>query len=424
MLEFCKSPSENKKVVSRWLFDTPQVHDQLISAVRTPSAQSKFQKRLGARKVRTLEQAADASSTLTPESATSYRALGARCNYLAQDDPDIAFASKELCRDFAAHTLQSLVKLKRVIRYLKGCPRLVYRFPWQSLKDGELLTLEVDTDFAGCQATRRSTSGGVALRGCNCIRLWSATQTAVELTSGEAELGGISKGLSQGIGLRSVAADLGISISLRLRTDATAAIGMTRRLGVGKVRHLDTSLLWVQQHVRSGDVLIEKVDGAENPSDAPTKHLIGADLRGHLARMNAEVREGRPASAQQLTTAIKQGLSQTQQVLSMQRPLDDRRRQHIRDITAGRYHEESKCENPSAQEGNHIDGASLSRRCSQPNKLTSRHSHVPCHECGALQLSAANQCGVCESGLWMVKRPGRPGLPRAATGKPPPDRGV
>ena len=54
---------------------------------------------------------------------------------------------------------------------------------------------------------------------------------------------------------------------------------MSRRLGVGKVRHLDTSLLWVQQHVRSGDVVVEKVAGPDNPGDALTKHLLGPDLR-------------------------------------------------------------------------------------------------------------------------------------------------
>ena len=84
------------------------------------------------------------------------------------------------------------------------------------------------------------------MRGSHCIRHWSSTQATLALSSGEAELGGIAKGLSHAIGLRSIAADLGISLSLRVRTDATAAMGMARRLGIGKVRHLDTGLLWIQ----------------------------------------------------------------------------------------------------------------------------------------------------------------------------------
>ena len=84
------------------------------------------------------------------------------------------------------------------------------------------------------------------MRGSHCIRHWSTTQATLALSSGEAELTGIAKGIAQAIGLRSIASDLGIQFSLKVRTDATAAMGMSRRLGVGKVRHLDTSLLWIQ----------------------------------------------------------------------------------------------------------------------------------------------------------------------------------
>ena len=91
------------------------------------------------------------------------------------------------------------------------------------------------------------------------MRHWSSTQTTIALSSGESELAGIAKGIAHGIGLQSIATDLGISFSLQLRTDATAAMGMCRRLGIGKIRHLDTSLLWVQEKVRSGAVLPEKV---------------------------------------------------------------------------------------------------------------------------------------------------------------------
>ena len=90
------------------------------------------------------------------------------------------------------------------------------------------------------------------MRGSHCLRHWSSTQTTIALSSGEAELAGIAKGLSQGMGLRAIACDLGIKLPITVRTDATAAMGMCRRLGVGKIRHLDTSLLWVQERIRGG----------------------------------------------------------------------------------------------------------------------------------------------------------------------------
>ena len=172
---------------------------------------------------------------------------------------DIAYASTELCKDSGAPTVHSLYRLTRVIRCLKGSPRLGYRFAWQ--QNPQRITLNVDTDVAGCKASRRSTSGGVAMRGTHCLRPWSATQTTIALSSGEAELGGLAKGIAQGKGLRSIASDLGRTFSLKLRTDATAAMGMARRLGIGNIRHLDTSLLWVQHAVRSGEVELETVPG-------------------------------------------------------------------------------------------------------------------------------------------------------------------
>ena len=70
------------------------------------------------------------------------------------------------------------------------------------------------------------------------------------------------------------------------------------------MRHLDTALLWVQQLVRSGEVILEKVPGVENPGDAMTKYLSGPDLQSHLQRMGLHIQEGRAASAPQLAASL------------------------------------------------------------------------------------------------------------------------
>ena len=69
-----------------------------VSAVRTPSTKNKFKARQGAKAVKKLERLESASETLIPDEATTYRALSARANYLAQDRPDVAFSIKELFR--------------------------------------------------------------------------------------------------------------------------------------------------------------------------------------------------------------------------------------------------------------------------------------------------------------------------------------
>ena len=141
----------------------------------------------------------------------------------------------------------------------------------------------VDTDFAGCLATRRSTSGGAALRGSHLIKHWSTTQGYVTLSSAEAELNGITRGASTSLGLLAIAKDLGLTWDLTLLTDASAAIGVCRRRGLGKIRHLAVADLWIQDKVKSKDCLLKKVLGKDNPSDALTKHVDGGTLHKHLS---------------------------------------------------------------------------------------------------------------------------------------------
>ena len=139
------------------------------------------------------------------------------------------------------------------------------------------------------------------MRGQHMLQHWSSTQTTVALSSGEAELGGLCKGTAHAIGMRSLARDLGLDLEITLQTDATAALGISRRLGVGKIRHLDTSLLWIQQKLRDKDVTAEKILGADNPADILTKHVDSATLQKHLARMGLEYEQGRAYYAPELS---------------------------------------------------------------------------------------------------------------------------
>ena len=75
----------------------------------------------------------------------------------------------------------------------------------------------------------------------------------------------------------------------------------------------------MQQHIRNGDALLEKVAGSENPSDCLTKFLSGPDLRGHLARMNLQFEDGRPESAPHLTTSVRSECARDKAILQKAR---------------------------------------------------------------------------------------------------------
>ena len=94
----------------------------------------------------------------------------------------------------------------------------------------------VDMDYAGCHVTRRSATGGMILRGAHIIKHWVVTQKHVTLSLGEAELGGVVKDAAEGLGVQSLAWDVGLQVKLAVHADSSAAIGICRRSGIGRTR--------------------------------------------------------------------------------------------------------------------------------------------------------------------------------------------
>jgi len=179
-----------------------------------------------------------------------------------------------------------------------GLPRLVWRFRYQ---DDEDVTVYSDTDWAGCVRTRKSTSGGCIVIGSHLIKTWSSTQSSVALSSGEAEFYGVVKASGYGLAYQALLKDFGLPKQLTVFTDSTAAIGIASRQGLGKLRHLDTNTLWVQQAVRCRRLTLRKVAGEENPADVFTKHIVGAEKLGGLIRLfDCKYLPGRAQAAPQL----------------------------------------------------------------------------------------------------------------------------
>ena len=105
-----------------------------------------------------------------------------------------------------------------------------------------------------------------------------ASQGTEALSSAEAEFYALVEGASKGHGVKSLMEDLGWQVELVLKTDSSAAKGMAKRQGIGKVRHVETKYLWIQRAVRQGRIQIRKVRGDENPADVGTKYLSAAQI--------------------------------------------------------------------------------------------------------------------------------------------------
>ena len=231
------------------------------------------------------------SPPLGTEEGTAYRAIVARANYLAQDRVDLGYPVKELCRRMSKPTGSDWESLKRLGRYLIDKTRAVIGFPYQERP--ETIEVYVDTDHAGCLETRKSTSGGIIMHGCHCIKTWSATQQVIALSSGEAEYYGMVKGAGNALGTAGVFQDMGIKHEITLYTDSSAAKGISSRRGLGKVRHVELNQLWLQDQVARGRIAVRKLRGEDNFSDSLTKHSCAERIRQTMRGTLQKITPGR-----------------------------------------------------------------------------------------------------------------------------------
>lgn len=220
-------------------------------------------------------QIADSKTmALGPEMKKLFRSCVMRAAYLAQDDPSIAEAVKSLARRMSSPNEGDLQMLKRLGRYLVKYPMTANEFPEQNMP--EQIKAFVDTDHAGCALTRRSTTGLAMMLGRHCVKHSSNIQSTIGLSSGESEWYGLVKGSASGLGLQSMLQDWGIRIRLEVLSDSSAARGFSARQGLGRMRHIQTRYLWVQERVRDGHLRVLPIRGKNNPADLFTKPVNGA----------------------------------------------------------------------------------------------------------------------------------------------------
>ena len=103
--------------------------------------------------------------------------------------------------------------------------------------------------------------------GSHPLKFWSKTQIAVALSSAEAELNGMVKGSIEGLGVITMFADMGRIVSGCVYTDSSAAKAVVMRRGSGKVKHLRTQQLWVQEVHADGRLEFLKIPRCANVAD-------------------------------------------------------------------------------------------------------------------------------------------------------------
>eukprot|EP00973_Karenia_brevis_P088900 12329245-Karenia_brevis.AAC.1 len=87
--------------------------------------------------------------------------------------------------------------------------------------------------------------------------------------------------------------------------DASAALGIISRKGLGKVRHIDTSFLWIQEVGAKRALEFKKVSGQANMADLMTKHLAREDIERHFIALGLEKNKPRPEAASRVAETFE-----------------------------------------------------------------------------------------------------------------------
>lgn len=137
--------------------------------------------------------------------------------------------------------------------------------------DPNKLATYVDPDCDGGRVRRKSTSGGMIVRGHHLVKSWSSNHHVVALSSGEAEPYALTQGAAQTSGMVLMGKDMRECLKAVVRSDSSAALGTSQRVGIGNVRHIDAQYLCIQERHSSKDLAPRKAKGEQNAADLLTR---------------------------------------------------------------------------------------------------------------------------------------------------------
>ncbi|GJR10169.1 retrovirus-related pol polyprotein from transposon TNT 1-94 [Tanacetum coccineum] len=151
----------------------------------------------------------------------------------------------------------------------------VHRGLWYPKDSSIALTAFADADHAGCQDTRRSTSGSMQLLGDRLVSWSSKRQKSVAISSTEAEYIALSGYCAQILWMRSQLTDYGFGFNkIPMYCDNKSAIALCcNNVQHSRSKHIDIRFHFIKEHVENGVIELYFVNTEYQLADIFTKAL-------------------------------------------------------------------------------------------------------------------------------------------------------
>ncbi|GJZ50273.1 retrovirus-related pol polyprotein from transposon TNT 1-94 [Tanacetum coccineum] len=178
-----------------------------------------------------------------------------------------------LCARFQeAPKTSHLEAVKRIFRYIKGTTHLGL---WYPKGTGIETVVYADSDHAGDYVDRKSTSGICTFVGC-CLTSWfSKKQTALAISTTEAEYVSARKACQQALWMKQALIDYDIRLDdVPIMCDNKGAIDLSKNpVQHSRTKHIEIRHHFLRDNVQKGHISIEKVPSVDNIADILTKPL-------------------------------------------------------------------------------------------------------------------------------------------------------
>ena len=224
---------------------------------------------------------------LSAEDHRQYRQTVGQLIWASLIRPDLQYPAKTLTCHLQAPTSFDLKNLKHTLRYIKGTQHLrlvlgkdFHRYTGQPLHQLHPLDIKcyTDSDWAGDQENRKSTSGFVISIFNTPLSFSSKTQGSIAQSSAEAELYAVASGVADAIFIKQLLEEIQEHIGIRtfsipdkhpvtnkpvpaitVLTDSTSATSLVQKMGLNRrSKHIELKFLWLQDHHKNGVIKVKK----------------------------------------------------------------------------------------------------------------------------------------------------------------------
>jgi hypothetical protein len=210
--------------------------------------------------------------------ATVYRQLIGSLMYLVNTRPDICFAVNTLSQYMVDPRSVHMVGAKHVLRYIAGT--VDYGLDYVR-GDGVSLVGYTDSDWAGCVADRKSTSGCCFSLGSGLVSWFSRKQKSVALSSSKAEYMAASQGSCEAIWLCKMLVGLfGQEMPPTvIHCDNQSCIKLSENpVFHDQSKHIEIRYHFIHDWVQRGAVQLQYVSTDDQVADILTKALPRANM--------------------------------------------------------------------------------------------------------------------------------------------------